>query len=84
MEEAWQQEKRGVMQMEVSGERLIEDLIDEYEMQVTKLAYLYVKDWSTAQDITQEVFIKAFHALHQFNQHSSYKTWIYRGRGTNH
>ncbi|UXH43176.1 sigma-70 family RNA polymerase sigma factor [Rossellomorea vietnamensis] len=78
MEEAWQQEKRGVMQMEVSRERVIEDLIDEYEMQVTKLAYLYVKDWSAAQDITQEVFIKAFQALHQFNQHSSYKTWIYR------
>jgi RNA polymerase sigma-70 factor, ECF subfamily len=78
MGEVIQHEKRGVMQMEVSGERLIENLIDEYEAQVTKLVYLYVKDWSTAQDITQEVFIKAFHALHQFNQKSSYKTWIYR------
>ncbi|MCA1065412.1 sigma-70 family RNA polymerase sigma factor [Rossellomorea sp. AcN35-11] len=78
MEEVLQHEKGGVMQMEISEERLIENLIDEYEVQVTKLAYLYVKDWPAAQDITQEVFIKAFHALHQFNHNSSYKTWIYR------
>ncbi|MGM0853907.1 MAG: sigma-70 family RNA polymerase sigma factor [Bacillota bacterium] len=78
MGEALQHEKRGVMQMEVSEERLIESLVDEYEVQITKLVYLYVKDWSAAQDITQEVFIKAFHALHHFNHKSSYKTWIYR------
>ncbi|MGF3105724.1 sigma-70 family RNA polymerase sigma factor [Rossellomorea sp. DUT-2] len=78
MDEVIQHEKGGVMQMEVSEERLIESLMDEYEVQVTKLVYLYVKDWPAAQDITQEVFIKAFHALHQFNHKSSYKTWIYR------
>ncbi|MBW3110318.1 sigma-70 family RNA polymerase sigma factor [Bacillus sp. MCCB 382] len=60
------------------SDHLIETLIDQYETQITKLAYIYVQDWSTAQDICQEVFIKAYHSLGSFNQNSSYKTWIYR------
>ncbi|MGG3915958.1 sigma-70 family RNA polymerase sigma factor [Rossellomorea vietnamensis] len=61
-----------------NSDHLIETLIDQYETQITKLAYMYVQDWSTAQDICQEVFIKAYHSLGSFNQNSSYKTWIYR------
>ncbi|WP_064091895.1 sigma-70 family RNA polymerase sigma factor [Rossellomorea aquimaris] len=63
---------------ETNRERLIESLIDSYETQITKLAYLYVQDWSTAQDICQEVFIKAYHSIDNFHKDSSYKTWIYR------
>jgi RNA polymerase sigma-70 factor, ECF subfamily len=69
----------GVGHLEDTGKhRLIETLIDQYETPLTKLAYFYVQDWSTAQDICQEVFIKAYDALDQFNHQSSYKTWIYR------
>ncbi|WP_175990060.1 sigma-70 family RNA polymerase sigma factor [Bacillus sp. Marseille-Q1617] len=57
---------------------LIESLIDEYEISITKLAYFYVQDWPAAQDICQDVFIKVYDALDQFNHQSSYKTWIYR------
>jgi RNA polymerase sigma-70 factor, ECF subfamily len=59
-------------------DHLIETLIDNYEIQITKLAYMYVQDWSTAQDICQEVFIKAYNSLDNFNENASYKTWIYR------
>ncbi|MBM7585754.1 DNA-directed RNA polymerase specialized sigma24 family protein [Bacillus pakistanensis] len=37
-----------------------EALIDQFEWQITKYAYTYMKDWSTAQDITQEVFISIY------------------------
>ncbi|WP_187444853.1 sigma factor [Rossellomorea vietnamensis] len=46
--------------------KVLEDLIDEHEASVTKLAFTYVKDWSTAQDIAQEVFISVFNALDTF------------------
>ncbi|MGF2618168.1 sigma-70 family RNA polymerase sigma factor [Rossellomorea aquimaris] len=58
--------------------KILEDLIDEHEASVTKLAFTYVKDWSTAQDIAQEVFISVFNGLETFQHNSAYKTWIYR------
>jgi RNA polymerase sigma-70 factor, ECF subfamily len=71
--------KGGVHHLEDAHKNhLIESLIDEYETPITKLAYFYVRDWPTAQDICQEVFIKVYDVLDQFNHQSSYKTWIYR------
>ncbi|WP_421381981.1 sigma-70 family RNA polymerase sigma factor [Bacillus salacetis] len=58
--------------------KLLEDLIDQHEKAVTKLAFTYVKDWSAAQDIAQEVFISVYQGLENFKQESTYKTWIYR------
>jgi RNA polymerase sigma-70 factor, ECF subfamily len=54
-----------------------EALIDEFEWQVTKYAYTYVKDWSTAQDITQEVFISIYNSIEEFKHDSNYKTWVF-------
>ncbi|KPL59322.1 sigma-70 family RNA polymerase sigma factor [Rossellomorea vietnamensis] len=71
-------ELRRLEDMKINSDQLIETLIDQYENQITKLAYMYVQDWSTAQDICQEVFIKTYHSLGSFNHNSSYKTWLYR------
>jgi RNA polymerase sigma-70 factor, ECF subfamily len=79
MEEILHQLRGGMVDVDESGKvQLIERLIDDYEQQILKLTYFYVHDWSAAQDICQEVFIKAYNALDDFNQESTYKTWIYR------
>jgi RNA polymerase sigma-70 factor, ECF subfamily len=79
MEEILHQVRGGMAGVDESGKaQLIERLIDDHEQQILKLIYFYVNDWSSAQDICQEVFIKAYNALDDFNQESTYKTWIYR------
>ncbi|WP_442599938.1 sigma-70 family RNA polymerase sigma factor [Neobacillus sp. D3-1R] len=62
----------------LSKELILEELILEYEKSIVNLAYTYVHNWNTAEDISQEVFIKVFKKLDSFNHQSNIKTWIYR------
>ena len=62
---------------EHTKEDYFEHLIETLERRVLNLAYTYVKDWNTAEDICQEVFIKVYEKLDTFEQKSSIKTWIY-------
>lgn len=49
-----------------------------YGNDVLRTAYMYVKDIHTAEDIFQEVFIKANKNLSGFRGESSVKTWLVR------
>ncbi|GGE37905.1 RNA polymerase subunit sigma [Pullulanibacillus camelliae] len=62
----------------VDYELLLEELMDEYGTQVKKLAYTYVRHWSIAEDVAQEVFLSVYKNLHRFRGEASYKTWIYK------
>lgn len=64
-----------------------EERIEEYDLEylmrtygndVLRMAYSYVKDYDTAEDIFQEVFIKVNANLAEFRGESSVKTWILR------
>ncbi|MFD1019226.1 sigma-70 family RNA polymerase sigma factor [Thalassobacillus hwangdonensis] len=59
-------------------EALIESWISQYGHDIKWLAYSYVKDHSTAEDITQETFIKAHMKYDSFMGQSSIKTWLYK------
>lgn len=59
-------------------EQLIDQLMDEYSDGILHLVYTYVKNQSTAEDLTQEIFIKCYEKLNQFNNQASLKTWLYR------
>jgi len=53
-------------------------LMDTYGAEMTKLAYTYVKNWSTAQDIVQDVFVKAYHQYDKREKLHSVKGWLIR------
>lgn len=38
----------------------------------------FVKDLSTAEDVVQESFIKAYEKLHSFEGRSSFKSWLFQ------
>ena len=44
----------------------INKVIDEHSRYLVRIAYLYVKNWSTAEDIVQEVFVTYFQKGNQF------------------
>ena len=43
-----------------------------------RLAYTYVKDRQIAEDIVQDVFVKAYEKMNDFQGKSSYQTYLYR------
>lgn len=53
-------------------------LINEHNDYLLQLSYLYVKDWNTAEDIVQEVFIKYWVKSEQFQGQSSLRTYLTR------
>ncbi|MGG4443580.1 sigma-70 family RNA polymerase sigma factor [Brevibacillus fortis] len=64
--------------LQLTNEEKLTRLMGEYGDNIVQLAYLIVKDRGIAEDITQEVFLKAYRGLDQFRHQSSVKTWLYR------
>jgi RNA polymerase sigma factor (sigma-70 family) len=54
----------------------LEVLIGRYLQTVYSFAYSYVKDSADAEDVTQEVFVKVWKNLQQFDQARSFKNWL--------
>jgi RNA polymerase sigma factor (sigma-70 family) len=57
---------------------LFESLYHEHKTLVYNVALNYLQSIEDAEEVTQDVFVKVYHSLENFNQKSSYKTWIYR------
>jgi len=55
-----------------------EELYHQNKNLVFNLALHYVQQVEDAEEITQDVFLSAYHSLEQFKQQSSYSTWLYR------
>jgi RNA polymerase sigma-70 factor (ECF subfamily) len=56
----------------------LERLMAEYGTKVLHLAFFYLKDRHLAEDVAQEVFLKAYHNWHSFRGESAVYTWLYR------
>ena len=56
----------------------LEEAIRTYGNEVLRLAYVYVGNEASAQDIFQEVFLKVYKHQESFLEKSSVKTWIYK------
>jgi len=55
-----------------------ETLALKYQQQVFNLAYRLTGRGDIVEDIAQEVFLKCYRALGQFEGRSSFATWLYR------
>jgi RNA polymerase sigma-70 factor, ECF subfamily len=56
-----------------------ESIYTEYKNLVFNVCLHYVLNREDAQDVAQEVFVKLYHNLNQYNpETASLKTWIYR------
>src|SRR3982751_5558321 len=58
--------------------RAFEALVSRYRKRIFALALHITGSASEADDITQEVFLKAFRALPEFEGRSQFFTWVYR------
>ncbi len=53
-------------------------LVAKYKNKMFYLAYSMTNNRETADDLSQEVFIKAYRALPRFKLGSKFSTWLYR------
>lgn len=59
----------------LSHEEMVQ-IMDQYGTYLTQISYLYVKNWTTAEDIVQETFIAYFKKPEKFKGQSSLKTYL--------
>lgn len=52
-------------------------LVDRYQNFVFTLAVRYLKNREDAEEVSQDVFVKAFRALAGFKMQSKFSTWLY-------
>ena len=57
---------------------LYRELVSRYQANVFSVAIKITHDPKEAEDLSQEIFIQAYQALHTFQGQSSFPTWLYR------
>jgi RNA polymerase sigma-70 factor (ECF subfamily) len=67
-----------VAQAKGGDRRAFESLVRRYRKRIFALALHITGSASEADDIAQEVFLKAFRALPEFEGRSQFFTWVYR------
>lgn len=59
-------------------DRPFRKLMERHQKTIWRVCYGFVKNAEDAEDLAQEVFLKAYRNLHRFEGRSSFKTWVYR------
>ncbi|TLS36967.1 sigma-70 family RNA polymerase sigma factor [Pseudalkalibacillus caeni] len=58
--------------------QIMEEIMKDFGDDILRLAFSYVRDHGTAEDIAQEVFLRCYTKIDQFRQESNLKTWLYK------
>lgn len=56
----------------------LEQFVRKHGEELLRLAYTYVKSREAAEDVVQDVLLKAFEQREQFRGEASYRTYLYR------
>jgi RNA polymerase sigma-70 factor (ECF subfamily) len=73
------QDDRQWVEMAQQGDvAAFDKLVEMYHSRIYTLTYQMTSNREDAEDLTQEIFVKAFEALPRFKGHSSFYTWLYR------
>src|ERR1700750_3357156 len=68
-----------LVKLAIDGDKTaLQNLIIRHQLFIYNLALKMTKSVEDAEDLTQEVFIKAITALTKFEGKSKFRTWLYR------
>jgi RNA polymerase sigma-70 factor (ECF subfamily) len=67
-----------VLKSQQGDVRAFDELVERYHDRIYGLAYNMLSNREDAEDLTQEIFVKAFEALPRFKGKSLFYTWLYR------
>ena len=68
-----------LVRLVVAGERdLFAPIYERYYWRVFRMAYGMTDNHGSAEDLTQEIFMRAYQRLKEFRGQSAFSTWLYR------
>jgi RNA polymerase sigma-70 factor (ECF subfamily) len=67
-----------VERVQRGDQRAFDLLVRKYQHRILAVIGRYVRDFSEAQDVAQEVFLRAYRALGNFRGDSAFYTWVYK------
>src|SRR6266480_5405319 len=67
-----------IEQLRSGNEAAFVSLIDRYAPTMLRLAMVYVRAWSVAEEVVQETWMAVLEGLNRFEGRSSLKTWLFR------
>ena len=73
-----QQDQELVQRVQQGNKAAFDFLVLKYQHRIIRLLNRHVRDLNLAQDLAQDVFVKAYGAIHNFSGKSAFYTWLYR------
>src|SRR3954463_14078835 len=67
-----------VTEVREGNRKSFSELVHRHQRSLLRLGLRFTKEQSSAEDIVQESFIKAFQKIHLFEGRSSFKSWLYQ------
>lgn len=62
-----------------SGEmEALAEIVRRYQDKVLALAYRFLNDWTKAEDVAQEAFLRVHRSSRNYKPQASFSTWLYR------
>jgi RNA polymerase sigma-70 factor (ECF subfamily) len=71
-------EEELVERLRAGDEAAFAALVDRYQPSLVRLARMYVRDRSTAEEVAQETWLAVLNGIDRFEGRSSFKTWLFR------
>lgn len=59
-------------------EVLMDEIMNRHGQDILRLVYSYVNNQVVAEDLTQDIFVKCYKALHTYSGKSTLRTWLWR------
>jgi RNA polymerase sigma-70 factor (ECF subfamily) len=72
------EEKQLVRLAQEGSPQAFEELVKKYQPKVFSMALSFARNREAADDLAQEIFLKAYLALPRFHGKSEFGTWLYR------
>ena len=67
-----------IEKIKAGDDELYKFLVDSYSAKILSIVKGVVRNSADAEEVAQDVFVKAFFSLKKFRGESSFSTWIYR------
>lgn len=71
-------EKELIIEMKHGNKDAFEKIIEKYQNRIFTLCYRYTGNKEDAEDLAQDVFVKLFKKINQYNNKSSFSTWLFQ------
>jgi RNA polymerase sigma-70 factor (ECF subfamily) len=64
--------------VKVGNNQAFTEIVTLYQKRIFKMAYGFFRDSDDAMEIVQETFLRIYEKIDKFDNHSSFKNWVYR------